>query len=139
MKSTEYNTFATSNKDALLACKCDCQCGASGVEAVVCVHILPLIFQLALLLVQGIAENILLELHARFDENVEDKFCHTEIKCMKNSVQTLMIAVMMIYVINLLLRFYQNFQFQQRGKRMLEILHQIGILLVQYHSYQLNR
>lgn len=61
MKSTAYNTYAAFTATELIACKCSCPCGGEGNERIVCVHILPLIFQLSLLLVEGLAENILLE------------------------------------------------------------------------------
>ena len=61
MKNTEYDTYAAFTARDLLACKCSCPCGGEGTEKIVCVHVLPLIFQLSLLLIEGLAENILLE------------------------------------------------------------------------------
>ena len=56
-------------------------------------HILPLIFQLSLLLVEGLAENILLELCARFTKENENTLSDTSLKMMKKSIVTLMNVV----------------------------------------------
>jgi len=94
MKAAKYNTYAVFSSQGLIACKCNCQCGAAGGEAIVCVHILPLIFQLTLLLVEGLAENILLELCARMNtpETTEAHFQSNDILNMKKNINTLMTA-----------------------------------------------
>jgi hypothetical protein len=62
MKEKIYAAKAIFTKESLVCCSCTCHCGACEEEAVTCVHILPLRFQLALLLMNGLAENLILEL-----------------------------------------------------------------------------
>ena len=92
MKDKTYNTYAAFTAKDLVSCKCSCHCGASGDEAVVCVHILPLIFQLTLLLMEGLSENILLELCARFQEHHEEDLSVDQSTLMNKSMDTLIAA-----------------------------------------------
>ena len=48
----------------IISCKCSCGCGAEGDESLVDVHVLPLGLELSFLLMDGLAEHILLELTA---------------------------------------------------------------------------
>ena len=92
MKKAQYKTSAALTAKELLGCQCDCQCSGKDKEKIVCVHILPLIFQLSLLLMEGLAENILLELSARFQQSDEEELSNSDIQSMKNSIRTLMAA-----------------------------------------------
>jgi len=49
----------------LLACRCDCPSGSEGLDRHSCVHCLVKPFQLSVLLYNGLAENILIELPIR--------------------------------------------------------------------------
>ena len=66
MKSAECYTFTAFTAKDLLSCKHTCKCGGEGDEAFVCIHLLLLIFLLLLFLTEGLAQNILLEICARF-------------------------------------------------------------------------
>ena len=92
MKKVEYHAFAAFTSKDLLACKCSCKCGGEGDEAIVCVHILPLIFLLSLLLTEGLAENILLELCARFQVSNEQQMDEQMKEKMKKYMNILMLA-----------------------------------------------
>ena len=52
---------------ALVYCKCNCQSGSCGKFRITCVHILPVIYQMCLLVVDGLAEQILVELSSRLN------------------------------------------------------------------------
>ena len=92
MKDVEYDTSAVITANDLLACKCNCMCGAVGTERIVCIHVLPVIFGLSLLLVDGLAENILLEVCARFNNLNEADMSNDMITKMKKSLGILMLA-----------------------------------------------
>jgi len=65
MKSNTYDTRVAFLCADLIACTCTCQSGSQGSDQHVCVHILAKAYQLTLLLYEGLAENILIELHIR--------------------------------------------------------------------------
>ena len=71
MKSNIYDVEVAVTKDDLMACRCDCQSGGTGNERVACVHVLPVLYQLTMLLYGGLAQHILIELSQRWNNNVE--------------------------------------------------------------------
>ena len=73
MKACQYEPTVAFTSEGLLSCTCTCKCGGDHDDRIVCVHILPLIFQLAILLVDGLAENILLELRGRIKATDESE------------------------------------------------------------------
>jgi hypothetical protein len=62
MKSDIYEVSVMFNMEGVVACKCTCKAGGGGKERVMCVHILPVIFQLSMLMYDGLAEHFLCEL-----------------------------------------------------------------------------
>ena len=44
MKAKEYDTTFAFTTKKLISCKCSCMCRGEANQAIVCVHILPLIF-----------------------------------------------------------------------------------------------
>ena len=52
---------------ALVYCKYNCQSGSCNKVRITCVHILPVIFQICLLIVDRLAEQILVELSSRIN------------------------------------------------------------------------
>ena len=62
MKDAAYCSTVAFTCDKIQCAKCECQAGASTKERVLCVHNLPLIYQLVMLLDDGLAEHILIEL-----------------------------------------------------------------------------
>ena len=72
MKDVEYDvSLAFTSKD-LLATRCECQAGGEKSERVVCVHALPVLYQLTMLLDDGLAEHLLVELCSRWNTELED-------------------------------------------------------------------
>ena len=59
MKDNVYSAGVAATGSAILCSKCECRSGAKLGEKVVCVHILPILMKLSLLLFEGLAENIL--------------------------------------------------------------------------------
>ena len=72
MKDAQYKVKCAFTKDKLLACKCQCHAGGDKNQRVVCVHTLPVIYQLTMLLDDGLAEHLLIELCSRWDTDLED-------------------------------------------------------------------
>jgi hypothetical protein len=73
MKNDVYKTGIVATAKDILCCKCSCKCGSDGKERIVCVHNLPLLFLLTLLLFEDLAEHMLLEFAACMDSNIWDK------------------------------------------------------------------
>ena len=69
MRKNTYNTKVAFSADDLIACQCSCKCGAEKNERILCAHPLVLMMDLFLLLFEGLAQNILLELRDRFKMN----------------------------------------------------------------------
>ena len=61
MKDAEYEVRVAFTKNDLLATKCECKAGGDEMQRVVCVHTLPVIYQLTMLLDDGLSEHLLVE------------------------------------------------------------------------------
>ena len=72
MKDTEYKVKVAFTKDNLLASRCECHAGGDEKQRVVCVHTLPVIYQLTMLLDDGLSEHLLIELCFRWDTELEE-------------------------------------------------------------------
>jgi len=94
MKKNIYNAGVVATADAILCCKCTCQCGSQNKERILCVHILPLLFLLSLLLFEDLAEHMLLELAACLNADIWDKtsWSDEDVDWMKQSIIVLMEA-----------------------------------------------
>jgi hypothetical protein len=93
MKNEVYKVKVACTKRKLLACECDCKSGGKDKERITCVHCLPVCLQLSLLLMDGLAEHILLTLSEQWNEGLEkkiDEMC--ELDNVKKSIQTLVVA-----------------------------------------------
>ena len=73
MKDKEYNVKVAITKDKLIACTCNCAASGFQNERVVCVHVLPVLLQFSFLLIDGLAEHMLLELSSRWNEELENE------------------------------------------------------------------
>jgi hypothetical protein len=62
MKQQSYAVFVCFSAKQLVACRCTCQAGCQGQERVMCVHILPVLYQITLLLFEGLAEHAIIEI-----------------------------------------------------------------------------
>ena len=71
MKSDTYDVEVSSSKQGLIGAKFSCREGSVGSERVTCVHICPVLFQLTLILCDGLAEHILLEFTAIWSDSYE--------------------------------------------------------------------
>jgi hypothetical protein len=61
MKTAIYNVTVALTCTNLLACTCTCKAGSMNNEKIVCVHILPVIFQIGQLMWRGLSEHMLVE------------------------------------------------------------------------------
>ena len=72
MKEVEYeSSIAFTSKD-IIATSCQCPAGGVDNERAVCVHNLPVMYQLVMLLDDVLAEHILVELCSRWNSDIED-------------------------------------------------------------------
>ena len=69
MQKNICSTRVAFSVDDLVACQCSCRCGAEKDECILCVHSLALMMDLMLLLFDGLAQNILLELRDRIQND----------------------------------------------------------------------
>jgi hypothetical protein len=65
-QDTLYSVRVAITAQDLLGAECTCRAGALGDDRHICVHILPVILQLSILLYNGFAENFLVELCCRW-------------------------------------------------------------------------
>ena len=66
-QDTKYAVCVAITADDLLAAECNCKAGCSGKDKHICVHILPVLLQLSILLYDALAENFLVELSSRWN------------------------------------------------------------------------
>jgi hypothetical protein len=92
MKSNEYSTSMCFNDEDMIACKCECKAGCEGNGRVLCVHVLPLIYQITHLLFDGLADNILVEYANRWKSIHDYEFINDNHKKIKEDVILLMTA-----------------------------------------------
>ena len=72
MKNQQYETeVAILSGRKLAACSCTCETGSENEGKVACVHVLPILLLFSFLLVEGLAEHILLELAALLSSDQE--------------------------------------------------------------------
>lgn len=95
MRQDTYNPKAAVTCDGCLAASC-CNCKAGCARATdrgVCVHILPMLLQLTSLLMNGLAQNILVELSHRWNEDLEEQIKESGREVdVRKSILALMIA-----------------------------------------------
>jgi hypothetical protein len=74
MSQQQYKVEVAFTKTNLLACRCTCKAGASDSKngRSMCVHVLPLIYKLAELLFEGLAEHILINLTSIINQITND-------------------------------------------------------------------
>ena len=65
MRKETYETEIVATAKNILCCKCTCQCGAEGTERVVDVHTMVPLYLLSILLMEDLAEHLLISLAAR--------------------------------------------------------------------------
>ena len=64
MKNCSYKSEIVLTPTKILCCKCTCPCGSQNNERTLCVHNLPLVYSLTLLLFRDLADHIVRELAA---------------------------------------------------------------------------
>ncbi|KAL9186550.1 hypothetical protein ACHAXT_005788 [Thalassiosira profunda] len=65
MRKNIYRTEVVATANKLLGCKCTCQCGSQDEERIVCVHTLVVLYLLSILLMEDLAESMLIALASR--------------------------------------------------------------------------
>ena len=73
MKQELYSVTVLFSKSGILACECGCKAGSKGMDKVVCVHVLPVLMQLVVFLVEDLGESILIELCSRWNSSLEEQ------------------------------------------------------------------
>lgn len=74
MKKRAYSVQVAFTKKELLCCSCNCQAGSKGLDRGVCVHVLPVILLLSILLMEGLAQNLLVELSNRWTDSLDSAY-----------------------------------------------------------------
>jgi hypothetical protein len=72
MKADVYSVEVSFTKSCIIACKCNCKAGSTERDKVVCVHILPVIYQVTLLLFDGLGEHTIIEWANYWNQNYEN-------------------------------------------------------------------
>jgi hypothetical protein len=67
MKQDEYKVSVCFSEETIVSCSCDCRVGSIGTGRVLCVHVLPVIYQMTLLLFDGLADNLLITIANNWD------------------------------------------------------------------------
>jgi predicted transcriptional regulator len=62
MKQAVYNVQVALTSTDLLACTCTCKAGSVDQEKIVCVHILPVMFQIGQIMWKGLSKHLLVEI-----------------------------------------------------------------------------
>mmetsp|Transcript_5746 Transcript_5746/g.10890 ORF Transcript_5746/g.10890 Transcript_5746/m.10890 type:complete len:229 (+) Transcript_5746:1724-2410(+) len=91
-KNTIYNSGIVFTGTKVLCCKCNCQCGSQGDERVVCVHNFPIIFLLLLLLMDALAESMLMEFAACMRSDIWDETLWSDDDVMRRKKSIVMLA-----------------------------------------------
>jgi hypothetical protein len=87
-----YRVKVALTRESLLSCFCDCKAGAELDARHACVHMAPTIYLLNLFLFDGLADNLLYELSARWKAADDDSLSATEQNDMVQAVRTLIAA-----------------------------------------------
>lgn len=69
MRNVVYNTQVANSSKDLIACGCSCKCGAENEQRILDVHPLSLLYELVLLLFEGLAQHVLVELRQRLQSD----------------------------------------------------------------------
>ena len=72
MKNNIYATEVVATARHLLCCKCTCQCGSQDTQNITCVHILVLLYLLTMLLMEDLAEHLLIALASRVSGSIDN-------------------------------------------------------------------
>lgn len=62
MRKDVYNVEVVATATKLLCYKCSCPCGSNDDQRIVCVHILVVLYRLSMLLMEDLAEHIMIAL-----------------------------------------------------------------------------
>ena len=92
MKKDLYDVKLTFTSNDILACSCSCKAGSAKEEKILCVHILPVLLQLSLLLYDGMAEHLLCEIANEFPTGMEDNLNHDNILMLSKAIYLLKVA-----------------------------------------------
>lgn len=101
MKKEAYRTnvsFTTSTD--ILAVSCTCKSGSINDEKIICVHVLPVLLQLAILLFDGLSEHLLCELANDLDPDIETILNNEQTIKLKDSLGLLRRANSDIDIVN---------------------------------------
>jgi len=89
MKLNSYKTCVAFSNTNFLACACNCQSGSQCHNRHVCIHTLAKIYQLSLLLFDGLAQNMLIKLRVRLSD---ERLTKNQDELLQKSINNLMHA-----------------------------------------------
>ena len=91
MKDAHYKVKIAVTKNDLLATLCQCHTGGDKNGCVLCVYALPVLYQLTMLLDDGMAEHVLIELHSCWSSDLEVLVKKKKKDQMKEDIETLIL------------------------------------------------
>jgi hypothetical protein len=71
MKNDVYSIKVCFTKEELVSCNCTCKAGAFGIERVLCVHILPVLYSVTQLMFDGLSAHFLGQFSSVFNHEEE--------------------------------------------------------------------
>jgi len=71
MRKDIYQTEIVATAMDILGCKCSCKCGSQGNERIVCVHTIVVLYLLSVLLIEDLAESMLIALASRINGSID--------------------------------------------------------------------
>jgi hypothetical protein len=93
MKQEIYDVVVCFNVNSILACQCSCKCGSQNVEKVMCIHMLPVLYQVSLLVFDGLGEHILIELASYVSSMSSSDMTDDNAARLQNVIKDLILAV----------------------------------------------
>ena len=61
MKNSTYDVVVAFTSNTVVACSCTCKAGSNNNEKIICVHILPVIYQMTQIMFQGLNQHLLVK------------------------------------------------------------------------------
>jgi hypothetical protein len=93
MRNELYDVTVCFKEKTIMSCDCTCKCGSQNNESILCIHILPCLFQITLEIYDGLAEHLLVELASYISLLNEPDFSDTNIIDLQQIITLLLFCV----------------------------------------------
>jgi hypothetical protein len=94
MRNETHDVVVCFDDENIVACSCSCKVGGWKDHRIICVHVLPVIYQITLLLFDGMAEHVIVELsnHWRSITGTAREVSENDLAEIKNNILTIISA-----------------------------------------------